>query len=41
MLELPEEELLEVEEMIPVPVPVLRMREIPVVLVWEVCLFMI
>ena len=38
MLELPEEE---VEEMTPVQVPVLRMREKPVVLVWEVCLFMI
>ena len=38
MLELPEEE---VEEMTPVQVPVLRMRGIPVVLVWEVCLFMI
>ena len=33
MLELPEEELLEVEEMTPVQVPVLRMRGIPVVLV--------
>ena len=41
MLELPEEELLEVEEMTPVQVPVQRMRETPIVLVWEVCLFTI